>query len=222
MNKILICAIIIIIVIILYLLYTLYNNYFNSKIETNIKKNKEPIKNKKISMQKKQVKRKISSNIIMLIEYNNTKYPVEINLFDKDVPLTCKNFRHIAMKGINGKTYNNSIFHRVIKDFMLQGGDILNGNGTGSISLYGDNFKDENFIYKHDQPGLLSMANSGPNTNGSQFFITTVPTPHLDNKHVVFGKVVNGLETIIKLQNIDTDNDDAPLNPLKIISIKEK
>lgn len=221
MNKILICAIMIIIAIILYLLYTLYNNYFNSKIETNIKKNKESVKNRKIAIEKK-VKRNNSSNIIMLIEYNNTKYPVEITLFDKDVPLTCKNFRHIAMNGINGKTYNNSIFHRVIKDFMLQGGDILNGNGTGSISLYGDNFKDENFIYKHDRPGLLSMANSGPNTNGSQFFITSVPTPHLDNKHVVFGKIVNGLETIIKLQNIDTDNNDAPLNPLKILSIKEK
>ena len=131
------------------------------------------------------------------------------------MPLTCKNFREIAIKGINGKTYDNSIFHRVIKNFMLQGGDIINSNGTGSISIYGPSFDDENFKYKHSEPGLLSVANSGPNTDGSQFFITTVATPHLDNIHVVFGKVVKGLDSILTLQNIETDNDDVPIKETK-------
>ena len=105
---------------------------------------------------------------------------------------------------------------------MLHGGDIVNGNGTGSISIYGNQFKDENFIKKHDKAGLLSMANSGPNTNGSQFFITTVPTPHLDGKHVVFGEVVKGIEYISKFENLSTDTSDKPYQNLVIISIKEK
>jgi len=219
MNKILICAIILVIAIILYLIYTLYNNYFNSKIETSIKRkrvsnNNKPFKNIKV--------KQLNKNLLISISHNDKNYLIEIELFDKEVPLTCKNFREIAIKGINGKSYNNSIFHRVIKDFMLQGGDIINSNGTGSTSIYGDNFKDENFIFKHDKPGLLSMANSGPNTNGSQFFITTVPTPHLDDKHVVFGKVVKGLNYVQQLQNIQTDDNDSPIKELKIISIKEK
>ncbi len=221
MNKILICAIILVIAIILYLVYTLYNNYFNSRIESSIK-SKENIDVKQPKFKNIDKATNVNKNIVMVLSHSDKKYSLEIELFDKDVPSTCKNFREIAIKGINGKSYKNSIFHRVIKDFMLQGGDIINSNGTGSISIYGDNFKDENFIFKHDKPGLLSMANSGPNTNGSQFFITTVPTPHLDNKHVVFGKVVNGLNYVQQLQNIQTDDNDSPIKELKIISIKEK
>ncbi|KRT83521.1 hypothetical protein AMK59_3486, partial [Oryctes borbonicus] len=148
---------------------------------------------------------------------------VVFELYTDIVPKTCENFRALCTgeKGLGEVTkkplhYNGVIFHRVVKDFIIQGGDFSNGNGTGGESIYGGTFEDENFEFKHDQPFLLSMANRGKDTNGSQFFITTQPAPHLDNVHVVFGRVVGGVDVVRQIESLPVDANSRPLQDAKI------
>merc|ERR1712137_908836 len=138
---------------------------------------------------------------------------VVFELFADVVPKTAENFRVLCSgeRADEGLTYKGCTFHRVIKGFMIQGGDFTKGDGTGGKSIYGEKFDDENFELKHTQPGLLSMANAGKNTNGSQFFVTTVVTGHLDGKHCVFGKVLKGMSVIRTVENTPTAGSDKPI-----------
>lgn len=146
-----------------------------------------------------------------------------IGLFGKLAPKTVENFVTLASeKGFEGKSYKNSIFHRVVPSFMIQGGDITSGDGRGTFSIYGKYFEDENFVLNHGQAGVLSMANAGKDTNGSQFFITLVPTPWLDGKHTVFGAVLDkaSLDLVYRIGSVETNKEDRPLEDVRILDSK--
>ena len=148
----------------------------------------------------------IDSTTVSIIKTNMGT--IEIELFAEQTPKTVENFVGLSEKGY----YNGVIFHRVIKNFMIQGGDPT-GTGRGGGSFRGGKFEDECVSdLKHDTPGMLSMANAGPNTNGSQFFITLVATPWLDGKHTVFGKVINGMDVVNEIGKVKTGAGDKPVN----------
>uniref|UniRef100_A0A915PSR9 peptidylprolyl isomerase n=1 Tax=Setaria digitata TaxID=48799 RepID=A0A915PSR9_9BILA len=153
---------------------------------------------------------------------------IVMELYNDVAPRTCHNFLMLCtgMAGtgkVSGKPlhYKGSTFHRVIKNFMIQGGDFTKGDGTGGESVYGGMFDDEEFVMKHDEPFVVSMANKGPNTNGSQFFITTTPAPHLNNIHVVFGKVISGQEVVTKIEYLKTNSKNRPLADVIILNCGE-
>ena len=165
---------------------------------------------------------KITKKVFFDISINNKPAgKIVMGLFGEIVPKTAENFRQLCIggkgKGFYGEklTFEKSIFHRIIPKFMIQGGDITKGNGSGGDSIYGPKFADENFILKHTVPGLLSMANRGPHTNGSQFFITTAKASWLDGKHVVFGKVLTGMKLIKIIENLGTSSG----KPRKLVKI---
>eukprot|EP00009_Paramoeba_aestuarina_P010108 CAMPEP_0201526506 /NCGR_PEP_ID=MMETSP0161_2-20130828/31993_1 /ASSEMBLY_ACC=CAM_ASM_000251 /TAXON_ID=180227 /ORGANISM="Neoparamoeba aestuarina, Strain SoJaBio B1-5/56/2" /LENGTH=343 /DNA_ID=CAMNT_0047926925 /DNA_START=146 /DNA_END=1177 /DNA_ORIENTATION=- len=152
---------------------------------------------------------------------------IVFELYMKEVPKTAENFRALCTgekgKGKMGKDlhYKGCSFHRIIPNFMCQGGDFTMGNGTGGESIYGEKFEDEAFVFDHDKPGYLSMANAGPGTNGSQFFITTAATPHLNGKHVIFGRVLKGMGVVRTMEAVKTVPQDKPAEDVIIADCGE-
>lgn len=158
----------------------------------------------------------MAKDIYMVLE--TTEGVIEIKLMPSIAPKACENFMKLAEKGY----YNGLIFHRIIKGFMIQGGDPT-GTGAGGESIWGKDFKDEiSSKVTFEDPFLVAMANRGPDTNGSQFFITTVETPHLNKKHTIFGKVTRGEEVVRKLESLETSMQDKPLVPPKILKLYVK
>lgn len=145
----------------------------------------------------------VTSRIYMDIKHKKQDIGrIVIALFGEDAPKTVRNFRHLCLKGIKGQSYVGSTFHRVMPRFMIQGGDVVTKDGMGSTSLYGKYFEDEASKVEHNRPGYVGMANRGPNTNGCQFYITTIVADWLNGKHTVFGKVIEGLDVVHKIESV--------------------
>jgi cyclophilin family peptidyl-prolyl cis-trans isomerase len=178
------------------------------KEETNNKKNKIEEKVKELMT--------LDTNQILVATISTNMGDIEVKLFPNEAPKTVENFVGLATEGY----YKGVIFHRVIADFMIQGGDPT-GTGSGGDSFFGGSFEDEfNDSLKHSEPGILSMANAGPNTNGSQFFITLVPTPWLDGKHSIFGKVIGGMDVVKSIGKVATSKPfDKPLKDVVMNSV---
>ncbi|KAJ4298770.1 Peptidyl-prolyl cis-trans isomerase-like 1 [Collariella sp. IMI 366227] len=146
------------------------------------------------------------------VALETTMGTIVLELYTQHAPRTCQNFSTLASRGY----YNDTVFHRIIKDFMIQGGDPT-GTGRGGESIYGEKFADEiDPGLKHTGAGILSMANAGPNTNGSQFFITLAPTPWLDGKHTIFGRVKKGIQVVRRMGLAPTDGEDRPTTEVRI------
>lgn len=156
---------------------------------------------------------------MLQVTLETTAGNITVELYTQHAPKTCENFAKLAQRGY----YNDTIFHRVIPNFMIQGGDPT-GTGRGGSSIFeSGKFKDEiSPQLKHTGAGILSMANSGPNTNGSQFFITLAPTPWLDGKHTIFGRVTDGMRIVAKLGQVETDSEDRPTREIKILRAYEE
>lgn len=209
MHNVIILALITLIIVLI------IKSHFDKKTEIIVPSLNVPKVNKKKrvkfhkSIIKKHEQKMQNTNIVFLDIGINNEFigKITIQLYDDIVPKTCNNFKELCKT-----SYTGSIFHRIIKDFMVQGGDVNNG-----MSIYGEKFNDENFEILHDKPYLLSMANSGKNTNGTQFFITTNETPHLDGKHVVFGEVIDGFDVVDKMNIVLTDDNDKPIYKIHVL-----
>lgn len=206
--------------------HRLFKSFVNSKLYEDKEKPNETTSNvipKQISTEINPTNPKVFFEIRIGEEENLRR--IEFELFADKVPKTAENFRQLCKGFLNENnetySYKGSKFHRVIKDFMMQGGDFEKGNGTGGMSIYGKKFDDENFSLPHSQPFLLSMANAGPNSNGSQFFITFKETSYLNGKHVVFGRVIKGEEHCRAVESNPTTDNDYPIKEVVIVNCGE-
>lgn len=201
-----------------YLVVLLTITLFACSSKINDNKVKENLKQKTTNIIEEKVKElmTLNENEILVAKMKTNMGVIELQLFANEVPKTVENFVGLITKGY----YNGVTFHRVIDDFMIQGGDPT-GTGSGGQSFFGASFEDE-FVdtLRHSEPGILSMANAGPNTNGSQFFITLVPTPWLDGKHTIFGKVISGLDVVQAIGKVETSKPyDKPIKEVVMESV---